>query len=122
MNIRRLASTFEGDEISSEINETENKKETEMYSDPTRQARFPMTVTPPDGPEADGFAHRYPSGKLTAAQTWSMGQYSGNDAPRPAGRTPAANAAEALDRRLDQGLEETFPCSDPVSVMISPPG
>jgi hypothetical protein len=28
------------------------------------------------------------------------------------------NSRRELDRRLDQGLEETFPASDPVSVLI----
>ena len=30
-----------------------------------------------------------------------------------------ANSQGSLDRRLDQALEETFPASDPVSVVIS---
>jgi hypothetical protein len=29
------------------------------------------------------------------------------------------NCKPELERRLDQGLEETFPASDPVSVLIS---
>ncbi len=29
------------------------------------------------------------------------------------------NSKEALDRKLDEGLEETFPTSDPVSVKIT---
>lgn len=29
------------------------------------------------------------------------------------------NSPAGLDRRLDQGLEETFPCSDPISVVIA---
>jgi hypothetical protein len=32
-------------------------------------------------------------------------------------REPANSRAE-LDRRLDQALEDTFPASDPVSIMI----
>ena len=44
----------------------------------------------------------------------------------PAGResleqTPSVRGDDSrpeLDRRLDQGLEETFPASDPVSVLI----
>ncbi len=31
------------------------------------------------------------------------------------------NSRESLDRRLDQALEETFPASDPVSVVVSQP-
>jgi regulator of nucleoside diphosphate kinase len=38
--------------------------------------------------------------------------------PRGQG-TSATNAKEALDRRLDHGLEETFPASDPVSVVCT---
>ncbi|MGE0849690.1 MAG: hypothetical protein AB7O44_08725 [Hyphomicrobiaceae bacterium] len=30
------------------------------------------------------------------------------------------NSREALDRRLDQALEQTFPASDPVSVVCTP--
>jgi hypothetical protein len=30
-----------------------------------------------------------------------------------------ANSQRSLDRRLDEALEETFPASDPVSVVIS---
>ncbi len=33
-------------------------------------------------------------------------------------REPFANSQLSLDRRLDQALEETFPASDPVSVVI----
>ncbi|HEV2557807.1 MAG TPA: hypothetical protein VGU45_04180 [Microvirga sp.] len=29
------------------------------------------------------------------------------------------NSKEALDRKLDEGVEETFPASDPVSVKIT---
>jgi transcription elongation GreA/GreB family factor len=34
-------------------------------------------------------------------------------------RTSATNSKESLDRRLDHGLEETFPASDPVSVVCT---
>lgn len=30
-----------------------------------------------------------------------------------------SNSKHELDRRLDQALEETFPASDPVSIVIS---
>jgi hypothetical protein len=30
-----------------------------------------------------------------------------------------ANSKRELDRRLDQALEDTFPASDPISIMIS---
>jgi hypothetical protein len=33
--------------------------------------------------------------------------------------TEDSNSKRALDRRLDQALEDTFPASDPVSIMIS---
>jgi transcription elongation GreA/GreB family factor len=33
--------------------------------------------------------------------------------------TAATNSKEGLDRRLDHGLEETFPASDPVSVVCT---
>jgi hypothetical protein len=33
--------------------------------------------------------------------------------------TEDSNSKHELDRRLDQALEETFPASDPVSIMIS---
>jgi regulator of nucleoside diphosphate kinase len=39
-------------------------------------------------------------------------------APRRQGAS-ATNSKEALDRRLDHGLEETFPASDPVSVVCT---
>jgi hypothetical protein len=29
------------------------------------------------------------------------------------------NSRQALDRRLDRALEDTFPASDPISIMIS---
>jgi hypothetical protein len=38
--------------------------------------------------------------------------------PRRQG-TSATNSKEALDRRLDHGFEETFPASDPVSVVCT---
>ena len=31
----------------------------------------------------------------------------------------ASNSKRELDRRLDQALEDTFPASDPVSIVIS---
>ena len=31
----------------------------------------------------------------------------------------AQNSKQELDRRLDQALEETFPASDPVSIIIA---
>lgn len=33
--------------------------------------------------------------------------------------TEHSNSQRELDRRLDQALEETFPASDPVSIVIS---
>ena len=33
--------------------------------------------------------------------------------------TENSNSKGALDRRLDQALEDTFPASDPVSIVIS---
>jgi len=33
--------------------------------------------------------------------------------------TEDSNSKRALDRRLDQALEDTFPASDPVSIVIS---
>jgi hypothetical protein len=33
--------------------------------------------------------------------------------------TSSTNSHEELDRRLDQALEDTFPASDPVSILIS---
>lgn len=39
---------------------------------------------------------------------------------RPSGdKANAENAPAEKDRRLDEGLEETFPSSDPVSVKIT---
>lgn len=32
--------------------------------------------------------------------------------------TRDANSPQELDRRLDQALEETFPASDPISIII----
>jgi regulator of nucleoside diphosphate kinase len=34
-------------------------------------------------------------------------------------RSPSLNSQEALDRRLDHGLQETFPASDPVSIVCT---
>lgn len=33
-------------------------------------------------------------------------------------RAPNPNSVEELERRLDQALEETFPASDPISIII----
>jgi hypothetical protein len=33
--------------------------------------------------------------------------------------TEDSNSKRALDRRLDQALEDTFPASDPISIVIS---
>jgi hypothetical protein len=33
--------------------------------------------------------------------------------------TDDSNSKRALDRRLDQALEDTFPASDPISIIIS---
>ena len=38
---------------------------------------------------------------------------------QPAVRTPEDNSRESLDRRLDAALEETFPASDPISIIVS---
>jgi transcription elongation GreA/GreB family factor len=42
----------------------------------------------------------------------------GNAVPAAATRLPE-NSRERLDRRLDAALEETFPASDPISVVVS---
>jgi hypothetical protein len=34
-------------------------------------------------------------------------------------RSPSLSSQEALDRRLDHGLQETFPASDPVSIVCT---
>lgn len=41
------------------------------------------------------------------------------DKPEDADKNNPANSQDALDERLDDGLEETFPSSDPVSVKIT---
>jgi hypothetical protein len=38
------------------------------------------------------------------------------------GSVEHSNSRSELDRRLDQALEETFPASDPISIVISMPG
>jgi regulator of nucleoside diphosphate kinase len=35
------------------------------------------------------------------------------------GGSPGLNSQEALDRRLDHALQETFPASDPVSIVCT---
>lgn len=41
------------------------------------------------------------------------------NAVSPAVTTAPENSRESLDRRLDSALEETFPASDPISVVVS---
>jgi len=41
------------------------------------------------------------------------------DAIRQGIAAPDPNAQPALDRRLDLALEETFPASDPVAIVIT---
>lgn len=38
---------------------------------------------------------------------------------KPAARTGPENTKDSLDRQLDEGIEETFPASDPVAVKIT---
>lgn len=44
---------------------------------------------------------------------------SSSDEAKKADKNNPANSQDALDERLDDGLEETFPSSDPVSVKIT---
>jgi hypothetical protein len=52
------------------------------------------------------FGKRYPDPPVT------------RDDPSHRDSFHAQNSKQELDRRLDQALEETFPASDPVSVVI----
>ncbi|GJD49486.1 hypothetical protein OPKNFCMD_2217 [Methylobacterium crusticola] len=47
------------------------------------------------------------------------GPGSRQDSPPPKDKDLKANEQDKLAERLDQGLEETFPSSDPVSVKIT---
>jgi len=40
------------------------------------------------------------------------------DGPDPSGHSGSGNSREDLERRLDEALMETFPASDPVSVIV----
>jgi hypothetical protein len=46
-------------------------------------------------------------------------QESSHDKPDTKDRKLPENTKESLDRKLDEGVEETFPASDPVSVKIT---
>jgi hypothetical protein len=50
------------------------------------------------------------------APTTQPDQYKGANTD---GRHLPENSKESLDRKLDEGIEETFPASDPVSVKIT---
>jgi hypothetical protein len=56
-----------------------------------------------------GLAHGHPTVTIGSSES------------RAAGREPDGkrNAASDLDRRLDLALKETFPASDPVSIVCS---
>ncbi|GEP02147.1 hypothetical protein [Methylobacterium oxalidis] len=41
------------------------------------------------------------------------------DSPKPDDKANPANRQEAMNERLDEALEETFPSSDPVSVKVT---
>ena len=57
------------------------------------------------------------SERSTLAKSNSSENY--RDAQASAAPTGDPNSKRALDRRLDQALEDTFPASDPVSIVMS---
>jgi hypothetical protein len=56
--------------------------------------------------------------QLTSTQLVAIVSDFASHAVREQAPSARENSQAELDRRLDQALEETFPASDPVSVMI----
>jgi len=54
---------------------------------------------------------------LTSVKNMSSGKY--RDFHISGAHSKGSNAKRELDRRLDQALEDTFPASDPVSIVIA---
>ena len=53
---------------------------------------------------------------------WKVNPLTVRNAIRESGRAEAIrdeNSTSELDRRLDQALEETFPASDPIAIVVA---
>jgi hypothetical protein len=53
---------------------------------------------------------------------WKVNPLTIRNAIRESGRAEAIrdeNSTSELDRRLDQALEETFPASDPIAIVVA---